>query len=194
MEQKIAEILNIFLANLRAQYILSTEPTGAIPIALTSQADLVELHERLVPLVVPPRNTNGSISKRKMREVLVKVTDKSDDVSSSSGNGKVRRRLFPMICAKKISRRRTRAESDQIQPPHRMTCMTKGLPSARQFGPTGSVKHTPLERGQFRAGGMALQLNVSLSLKMTSTFGLSYMYVFSELGHIRLPMTTRSKI
>ncbi|KAH9992366.1 hypothetical protein BJV77DRAFT_445117 [Russula vinacea] len=58
---------------------------------LMSQADLDELHERLIPLVVPPRNANGSVSKRKMKEVTVKVTDKSDDANSSGGNGKKKR-------------------------------------------------------------------------------------------------------
>jgi len=96
LEDKIAGILNIFPANLRAQYVLSTEPAGAIPIALTSQDDLAELHERLIPLVVPPRNANGSVSKRKMKEVTVKVTDKNDDVTSSASNGKVRRTRFLM--------------------------------------------------------------------------------------------------
>jgi hypothetical protein len=88
LEDKIAGILNIFPANLRTQYILSTEPAGTIPIALTSQDDLAELHKRLIPLVVPPRNANGSVSKRKMKEVTVKVTDKNDDGNSST-SGKV---------------------------------------------------------------------------------------------------------
>ncbi|KAH9983685.1 hypothetical protein BJV77DRAFT_1072685 [Russula vinacea] len=89
LQEKIAGILNIFTANLRMQYVLSTEPAGAIPIMLMSQADLDELHERLIPLVVPPQNANGSVSKQKMKEVTVKVTDKSDDANSSGGNGKV---------------------------------------------------------------------------------------------------------
>jgi hypothetical protein len=89
LEEKIAGILNIFTPNLRAQYLLSTEATGAIPIALTSQADLDELHKRLSPLIVPQRNTNGTISKRKMKEVIVRVTDKGDDTTSSASNGKV---------------------------------------------------------------------------------------------------------
>jgi hypothetical protein len=90
LEDKIAGILNIFPANLHAQYVLSNEPAGAIPIALTSQGDLAELHERLIPLVVPPRNADGSRSKRKKKEVMVKVTDKNDDGNTSAGNGKVR--------------------------------------------------------------------------------------------------------
>ena len=90
LEEKIAQILNIFTTNLCAQYVISIEPAGAIPIALTSQADLIELHECLAPLVVPPQNTNGSISKQKMKEVIVKVTDKGDDVApSATSNGKV---------------------------------------------------------------------------------------------------------
>ena len=91
-EESIAKILNIFTPNLRAQYVLSTEPTNTILIALTSENDLAELHTRLAPLLVPPRNANSSKSKRKMKEVTVKVTDKSNDITSktsSVGNGKV---------------------------------------------------------------------------------------------------------
>jgi hypothetical protein len=91
-EENIAKILNIFTPNLRAQYVLSTEPTNTIPIALTSVNDLAELHTRLAPLIVPPRNANGSKSKRKMKEVTVKVTDKNEDTPSSKtssvSNGK----------------------------------------------------------------------------------------------------------
>lgn len=97
-EENIAKILNIFTSNLHAQYVLSTEPNSTIPIALTSENDLAELHARLAPLVVPPRNANGSRSKRKMKEVSVKVTDKSDDTTSSktssASNGKVRNRYI----------------------------------------------------------------------------------------------------
>ena len=71
------------------QYTLSTEPAEAIPIALTSQDDLVKLHDRLAPLIVPPRNANGSVSKQKMKEVIVRVTDKGDDMGSSTNQGKV---------------------------------------------------------------------------------------------------------
>ena len=93
-KENIAKILNIFTSNLRAQYVLSTEPMSTIPIALTSASDLAELHTRLVPLIIPPQNANGSKSKQKMKEVTVKVTDKSEDNTSSKtssvGNGKVR--------------------------------------------------------------------------------------------------------
>ena len=97
-EETIAKVLNIFTSNLRAQYVLSTEPTSTIPIGLTSEDDLAELHTRLIPLVVPPRNANGSKSKRKMKEFTVKITDKNDDVTSSKtstvGHGKVRNRYI----------------------------------------------------------------------------------------------------
>jgi hypothetical protein len=53
---------------------------------------------RLAPLIVPPRNANGSKSKRKMKEVSVKITDKSDDTTSSKpssvSNGKVRHKIY----------------------------------------------------------------------------------------------------
>lgn len=115
-EENVAKILNIFTPNLRAQYVLSTEPTSTIPIALTSEDDLAELHTRLIPLIVPPRNANGSKSKRKMKEVTVKVTDKSDDTTSSKAssvtNGKVCDRLIGIFwdqLKESFYRRRTRA-------------------------------------------------------------------------------------
>lgn len=80
----IAETLNIFTSNLHIQYVLSSEPTSTIPITLTLEDDLAALHARLIPLVVPPRNADGSRSKRKMKEVTVKVTDKGDDAVSSN--------------------------------------------------------------------------------------------------------------
>ncbi len=95
-EEIIAKTLNIFTLNLHAQYVLSNEPTNTIPIALASEDDLAELHRCLTPLVVPSRNANGSKSKRKMKELTVKVTDKSDDTTSkpSSVSGKVRDRYI----------------------------------------------------------------------------------------------------
>jgi hypothetical protein len=53
LEEKIAGILNVFTPNLRAQYTLSTDKKGAIPIALASQTDLDTLHIQLVSLVFP---------------------------------------------------------------------------------------------------------------------------------------------
>ena len=92
-KENVAKILNIFTPNLHTQYVLSTEPANTIPIALTSDDDLAELHTRLVPLVIPPKNANGSKSKQKIKEVYVKITNKSKDISSSKtssvSNGKV---------------------------------------------------------------------------------------------------------
>lgn len=85
----IAEILNIFPDRLCAQYILSTESASTIPITLATPDDLAELHTRLGPLVTPPRNADGSRSKRKPKLIIVKVTDKNDNPTSSTSNGKV---------------------------------------------------------------------------------------------------------
>ena len=93
LEEKIARTLNVFTPNLRAQYTLSTDKKGAIPIALTSQTDLETLHIRLASLIFPGRNADGSHSRRKKKEVTVYVTDKNDDNLNlntlSGGNGKV---------------------------------------------------------------------------------------------------------
>jgi hypothetical protein len=92
-KENFAKILNIFTPDLCAQYVLSTEPTSTIQIALTLENDLAELHKHLIPYIVPPWNANGSKSKRKMKEVTVKVTNKSNDTTSSKAfsvtNGKV---------------------------------------------------------------------------------------------------------
>lgn len=93
LEEKIARTLNVFTPNLRAQYTLSTDKKGAIPIALTSQTNLETLHIRLASLIFPGRNADGSRSRHKKKEVTVYVTDKNDDNLNlntlSGGNGKV---------------------------------------------------------------------------------------------------------
>ena len=93
LEEKIARTLNVFTPNLRAQYTLSTDKKGAIPIALTSQTNLETLHVRLASLIFPGRNADGSCSRHKKKEVTVYVTDKNDDNLNlntlSGGNGKV---------------------------------------------------------------------------------------------------------
>jgi hypothetical protein len=159
LEQRLAGILNVFTTNLCAQYVLSTEPAGAIPISLASQADLAELHEHLVPLVVPPRNANSSVLKCKMKEVLVRVTDKGNDaaLSAASSNGKVGNKHCSdsEMTTKNLSRRGAKAENGPLQL-HRLTTYTRrGLPFRRQSKPTGDVKHILLETDLCRAGGMA---------------------------------------
>jgi hypothetical protein len=184
LEEKFARILNIFTGNLHTQYILSTEPTGAIPIMLTSQADLAELHKRLAPLVVPPQNADGSVSKRKMKEVIVKVTDKGDDANSSASNGKVCYRLFSYQVLKNLSRRRMKAKNNLIRLSHMMRSTKRGLLFMRQSGPIGSVTCTLLEIGLFRAGRMDTQHSAMLLQRMTSIYGLNYMYVVQIFYHI----------
>jgi len=90
-EEIIAKTLNIFTLNLCAQYVLSNKPTNTIPIALASEDDLTKLHRCLTPLVIPSQNANGLKSKQKMKELTVKVTDKSNDTTlkPSSVSGKV---------------------------------------------------------------------------------------------------------
>lgn len=70
-----------------------------------------------------------------------------------------------------------RAASDQIHLQYTMHCVIRGLVSTRQFGPTGSVKHTPLDKGQFHAGATVTQPSVMPLQKTTSISGQIYMYV-----------------
>ena len=169
-EESIAKVLNIFTNNLHAQYVLSTEPTNTIPISLGSDEDLAELHTRLAPLIVPPRNANGSKSKRKMKEVTVRVTDKSDDTISktSSGNGKVRN-IYILGNRIKYSRlfyrKRMKRESHQWAlrqlALHSVTFTKRGSQSARPSGHTGGVKYTLSEKGLCLAGVMGTPPSVS---------------------------------
>ena len=89
LAEQIACVLNVFRANLRAQYTLSTDRKGAIPIPLTSQADFNALHTWLASLINPGRNADGSRSRRKKKVVTVFVTDKNDNNSFSGGDSKV---------------------------------------------------------------------------------------------------------
>lgn len=83
LQQKIAQILNIFPTSLHAQYRLSTEGKNALPFDLTSQSDLNVLHNMLRPLVIPPRKQNGQRSGRKMKEVKVQVFNKGDTAQTT---------------------------------------------------------------------------------------------------------------
>ncbi|KAH9986256.1 hypothetical protein BJV77DRAFT_68161 [Russula vinacea] len=127
---------------------------------LMSQADLDELHERLIPLVVPPRNANGSVSKRKMKEVTVKVTIKVTMQTHREATGR---------------RNVTKAENGLIRLLIQLLSSTKKRSlCVRLSGATGSVKHTPSETGLCHAGGMVTRLSATLSQKMTSTYGQNY--------------------
>jgi hypothetical protein len=147
------------------QYILSTEPTGTIPIALISEGDLAELHTRLIPLVVPSLNANGSKSKRKMKEVMVKITDKSDDINVNNGKVLVcdHRYIFRSNTGTQGSfyRRRMKRYLLALQPMHLSKCNTRESPSVRPSEQSGSAKCTPPETGLYHAGGTELPTNAT---------------------------------
>jgi hypothetical protein len=77
-----------------------------------------------------------------------------------------------------------KAENDLIQLSHMMRSTKKGLRFVRQSRPIGSVTHTLLEIGLFHAGGMDTQHNAMLLWRMTSIYGLNYMYVVQAFYHI----------
>lgn len=83
-----------------------------------------------------------------------------------------------------LSRRRMKAESGLIPLSHIVTCTRKGLLFVRQSALIGSVKPTLSETGLCHAGEMGSLPNAMLLLRMTSIFGLNYMYVFQTFHHI----------
>src|ERR1700676_1273306 len=91
LQQKLSEILNIYSASLHAQYRLSTDAKGSLPFDLTSSQDLRQLVKIIQPLVVPPRLANGKRSKKRMKEVIVSVSQKGDsaDFQAAKSGAKV---------------------------------------------------------------------------------------------------------
>jgi hypothetical protein len=73
--------------------------------------------------MVPPRNANGSKSKRKMKEVTVRITDKSDDTTSS--NPKTSSATNGKVCDRLI---------DVFWDQHSKNLSTEEEPRARLFG------------------------------------------------------------
>jgi hypothetical protein len=59
LQQKLAELFNIYPTLLQAQYRLSTEPKGSLPFDLASQDHLDSLCKNLRPLIVPRVLANG---------------------------------------------------------------------------------------------------------------------------------------
>jgi hypothetical protein len=82
LEERMGELLNIYLKNLRLQYRLSTDSSKSLPFDLASQQQLDALITLLRPLIIPPRLANGKKSTRKMKSVSVNIFNKDDEPGS----------------------------------------------------------------------------------------------------------------
>ena len=78
LQEKLAELFNIYPASLRAQYRFSTDPKGSLPLDLNTQLHFNTMITLLRPLIVPPRLQSGKRSTRKMKPVAVQVYNKDD--------------------------------------------------------------------------------------------------------------------
>jgi hypothetical protein len=82
LEERMGEVLNIYLKNLRLQYRLSTDSSKSLPFDLASQPQLDAMITLLRPLIVPPLLASGKKSTRKMKPVSVQVFNKDDELGS----------------------------------------------------------------------------------------------------------------
>jgi hypothetical protein len=87
LQQKLAELFNVYPTSLQAQYRFSTEK-AAFPCDLTCQGDLDTVLILLKPLIVPPRTSTGRPSTRKMKPVSVQIFNRGSDPEAARSAGK----------------------------------------------------------------------------------------------------------
>ena len=85
LRAKLAEHFNVYPTALHAQYRLSTDAKGSLPVDLTSQQHLDSMVKMLRPLIVPPLLQNGKRSTRKMKAITVQVYNRDDEQSAVQG-------------------------------------------------------------------------------------------------------------
>jgi len=89
LHNKLAEAFNVYPNSLYAQYRLSTDAKGTLPLDLNSENHFGTLVKLLRPLVVPPLLANGRRLTRPMKAVTVQVFNRnSGGVESGQGGGK----------------------------------------------------------------------------------------------------------
>ena len=89
LQNKLAAAFNVYPDSLYAQYSLSTDAKGTLPLDLISENHFETLVKLLWPLVVPPLLANGRRSTRKMKAVTVQVFNcNSGSVESGQGGRK----------------------------------------------------------------------------------------------------------
>ncbi|KAI9508611.1 hypothetical protein F5148DRAFT_1148903 [Russula earlei] len=91
LQQKLAQHLNVYPSALHAQYRLSTDPKGSLPLDLTTLEHFDTMIALLQPLVVPPCLQNGKRSTRKMKEVKVVVTNRDDELPSTDSRHQIKK-------------------------------------------------------------------------------------------------------
>ena len=91
LQQKLAELFNIYPSSLHAQYRLSTDAKSSLPVDLITQLHFDTMITLLRPLIVLPCLQSGKHSTQKMKPVTVQVFKKDDRPPSadSHSSGKV---------------------------------------------------------------------------------------------------------
>ena len=87
LQEKLAELFNIYPSSLHAQYRFSTDTKGSLPLDLNTQLHFNTMITLLRPLIVPPRLQSGKRSTWKMRQVTVQVFNKDDVPLSAESRG-----------------------------------------------------------------------------------------------------------
>src|SRR5882757_5124368 len=89
LQQKLAEILNVYQGSLHVQYRLSCDSKDKYPCDLTSHQHLDTMLTVLRPLIIPARLANGRRSTRPMKAVAVQVFVKGNELEPTQSVSKV---------------------------------------------------------------------------------------------------------
>jgi hypothetical protein len=89
LQNQLAATFNVYPGSLHAQYRLSNEAKGSLPLDLISKQHLNTLITFLRPLIVPAILANGQRSTRKKKAVTVQIFNKGETAQSGEGNRKV---------------------------------------------------------------------------------------------------------
>src|SRR5882762_318036 len=103
LQNQLAATFNVYPGSLHAQYRLSNEAKGSLPLDLISEQHLNALIMFLRPLIVPPILANGQRSTRKKKAVTVQIFNKGEMAQSGEGNQKVSPSSIPCRIAILIS-------------------------------------------------------------------------------------------
>ena len=87
LQQKLAELFNLYPSSLHAQYRFSTDAKGSLPLDLTTRLHFDMMITLLQPLIIPPHLQSGKCSTWKMKPVMVQVFNKDDEPLSTESRG-----------------------------------------------------------------------------------------------------------
>ena len=87
LQQKLAELFNIYPSSLHAQCCFSMDAKGLLLLDLTTQLHFDMMITLLWPLIIPPHLQSRKRSTRKMKPVMVQVSNKDDEPLSTESRG-----------------------------------------------------------------------------------------------------------